>query len=497
MAPDPDSPVAALTERDRRAVRMIPFIVGCALFMQMLDSTVVATALPVMAAAMGATPVKMNVVITSYLLAVAVFVPVSGWAADRFGARRVFMAAIMLFMASSLACAAAQSLWQMVLARTIQGAAGAMMVPVGRIILLRKTPKTELLNAMAFLAMPALLGPILGPPLGGFLVTYASWHWIFLINIPVGLVGIFMVLRFIPDDLPAQKNKLDWPGFLLSGICLATLVSGFEAIGHSDSLKHVGALLATGLVCGLLYVRHSRHTAHPIIDLSLLRVRTFAISILGGNLCRFTVGASPFLLALLLQVGFGMTAFGAGLITFTGAVGALLMKLVATPIIRRLGFKRVLIWNALLAGGFVALCGAFRADTPLWIMTAILVVGGFFRSLQFTAVNTLTYADLGSREMSRASTFASMAQQLSISLGVGSAALIVNLSMTWRGASQMEQVDITWAFVVLGIITCLSLFSFLKLPSDAAAHLNAVRPANTNPPAQVVDSAVATKNSGG
>lgn len=474
MALDQDSSTAALTDRDRVAVRMIPFIVGCALFMQMLDSTVVATALPVMAAAMGAAPVQMNVVITSYLLAVAVFVPISGWAADRFGARRIFISAIVLFTLSSIACAASQSLWHMVLARTIQGAAGAMMVPVGRIILLRKTPKTELLKAMAFLSMPALLGPIIGPPLGGFLVTYASWHWIFLINIPVGLLGIGLVLRFIPNDLPIHSRRLDWVGFILSGVCLATLVSGFEAIGHADTTAaHVGLLLGTGVVSGLLYALHARDAEHPIIDLSLLKVKTFAISILGGNLCRFTVGASPFLLALLLQVGFGMSAFAAGLITFSGAVGALLMKLVATPIIRRFGFRRVLIWNAILAGGFVVLCGAFRADTPLWVMAVVLVLGGFFRSLQFTAVNTLTYADLSSRDMSRASTFASMAQQLGISLGVGGAALVINLSMAWRGVDHMEQIDITWAFVILGAITCLSLFSFLKLPADAAAHLNA------------------------
>ncbi|HEY9279108.1 MAG TPA: DHA2 family efflux MFS transporter permease subunit, partial [Eoetvoesiella sp.] len=392
---------------------MIPFIVGCALFMQMLDATVVATALPAMALSLETSPVKMNVAITSYLLALAVFVPISGWAADRFGAKRVFIAAIVLFTLSSAACALSQSLPQLVVSRVIQGIAGAMMVPVGRIILLRKIPKTELLKAMSFLSLPALFGPIIGPPLGGFLVTYASWHWIFLINIPVGILGIALIMHYIPSDFPTSAPKLDWLGFLLSSVCLASLVSGFEALGHSDvTVLKLALLIGTGTLCGILYVWHAKHIAHPIIDLSLLRIPTFAISVLGGNLCRFAVGASPFLLALLLQVSFGLSPFAAGMITFTTAAGAIVMKLVATPIIRHFGFKRVLVVNALLTGLFVMLCGLFRPETPVWLIITVLVIGGFFRSLQFTAVNTLTYADLTSADMSRASSFAAMAQQL-------------------------------------------------------------------------------------
>jgi len=451
---------------------MIPFIVGCALFMQMLDSTVVATALPTMAQALNTTPVKMNVAITSYLLALAVFVPISGWAADRFGARKVFIAAIVLFTVSSAACALAQSLPQLVVTRTVQGIAGAMMVPVGRVLLLRMTPKEQLLRAMTFLSMPALLGPIVGPPLGGFLVDYASWHWIFLINIPVGALGVALVLRYIAPDIPEDSARLDWLGFILSGVGLAALVSGFESISHDDvSGSHVLALLGTGLVCGLLYVWHARRHDHPIVDLSLLKVRSFAIATLGGNLCRLTVGASPFLLAMMLQVGFGMSAFSAGMITFSSAAGALLMKLVATPVISRFGFKRVLVVNAVLAGALVMVCGLFNAQTPIWIMIGILVIGGLSRSLQFTAVNTLTYADLGSREMSRASSFSSMMQQLAISLGVGGAALVLNLSMSWRGADHLEPIDTFWGFMVLGVMACLSMFSFLRLPGDVAQHL--------------------------
>jgi len=451
---------------------MIPFIVGCALFMQMLDATVVATALPVMAESLGASVVDTNVIITSYLLAVAVFVPVSGWAADRFGSRRVFMSAILLFTLSSVGCALAQTLPQLVAGRWMQGLAGAMMVPVGRIILLRKVPKDELLKAMAFLSLPALVGPLIGPPVGGFLVTYASWHWIFLINVPVGVLGILLVRHYIRDDYPRSDIRLDWPGFVLSGLSIASLVMGFEAIGHrSLPPLQLGGLIGLGVICGLLYVWHARRAAHPIIDLSLLRTPSFAISILGGNLCRFAIGATPFLLAIMLQVGFGLSALAAGLITFTGAAGALLMKLVAAPIIQRFGFKQVLTVNAVIAGAFIALCALFRADTPIWLMMAILISGGFFRSLQFTAVNTLTFADLDSRAMSRASSFSAMAQQLGISLGVATAAVTMNLSMYGRGGTDLALIDVIWGFIVIGALTAASAFSFMRLPAHAGSQL--------------------------
>jgi len=452
---------------------MIPFIVGCALFMQMLDSTVVATALPAMAAALGSTPVRLNVAITSYLLAVAVFVPISGWAADRFGARRVFIAAIALFTLSSIACALSRDLSQLVVARIVQGMAGAMMVPVGRVILLRTVPKEDLLRAMSFLSIPALLGPVIGPPLGGFMVTYMSWHWIFLINIPIGVLGIALVLRYVQEVREADAPRLDLVGFLLSGVALATLVSGFEALGHGlVSPLTVAALLGGGLVCGLLYVWHARRAPHPIIDLALLRVPTFAISTLGGNLCRFAVGAVPFLLAMLLQVGFGLSPFSAGMITFASAAGALLMKFVAARIVTRFGFRRVLTINAVLTGLFIMFNGAFTPTTPVWLMIAVLLVGGFFRSLQFTAVNALTYADIPPEKMSRASSFAAMAQQLGISLGVGVAAVTLNLSMSVRGASTLAIGDVVVSFIVIGILCMASTLSFRRLAPGAGAQLN-------------------------
>lgn len=468
MPPTP----APLSPAERRAIRVLPYIVGTALFMQMLDATVVATALPMMAASLQTDAIRMNSIITSYLLAVAVFVPVSGWAADRFGARRVFVAAIMLFTLSSLACAAAQNLNQLVLARIFQGAAGAMMVPVGRIILLRRVPKDELLNAMAVLSLPALLGPIIGPPVGGFFVTYMSWHWIFLINLPVGVLGIVLVFKYMRADIPNRELPLDWLGFLLSAVALATLVVSFESLGHSAlSTKEISILVATGLATGAWYIWHAKHSAAPIIDLSLLQTRSFAISIFGGNLFRFSLASVPFMLAILLQLGFGMTAFAAGMITFTSAVGAILVKPLAPRIIRRFGYRNVLIYNALLTGLFIALCGFFTAQTSIWLMCAVLAVGGVFRSLQFTAVNTLTYADLESSHMSRASSFAAMAQQLGISLGIACAAVTLNLSMHWRKGTAVNADDLLWGFVIIGSLTALSALSFRRLPLQAGSAL--------------------------
>ena len=451
---------------------MIPFIVGCALFMQMLDSTVVATALPAMAVDFATTAVRMNITITAYLLATAVFVPISGWAADRFGGQRVFLAAILLFTLSSAGCAASQNLAELVAARVIQGAAGAMMVPVGRIVLLRRTPKSELLKAMAFLSLPALLGPVIGPPVGGFLVTYATWHWIFLINIPVGILGIALVLRFIPHFPPETRPRPDTLGFLLSGVAMAAVLVCLEAIGHENmGLATILGLIALSVLCGVLYVRHSRHVTYPIIDLSLLRTQTFAVSVLGGNLCRFATGASPFLLAILLQVGFGLSAFSAGMITFTSAAGALVMKLVATPIVSRFGFRRVLTTNALLAASLTAACALFQATTPVWIMVGVLLVGGFFRSLQFTAINALTYADLDSAQMSRASSFAAMAQQLGVSLGVACAAVTMNLSISLRGGIEADRIDVMWGFAVVSFMAAASVLSFRRLPAHAGNQL--------------------------
>ena len=473
MTPPP--PIAPSDETDSyESRRMLPFIVGCALFMQMLDSTVVTTALPTMAIALGSDPVSLNIAITSYLLAVAVFVPISGWAADRYGARRVFMAAIALFTLSSLTCAISNTLVQLVLSRVVQGIGGAMMVPVGRIILLRTIPKHDLLRAMAFLSMPALIGPMIGPPLGGFLVTYASWHWIFLINLPIGMIGIWMVRRYV-RELPADGivHRLDWLGFLLSAVCMACLVGGFESLGQGDTpILIVTGLIGTGIATGLLYYLHSQRHPDPILDLSLLSIQTFRVAILAGNLCRFAVGATPFLMAMLLQVGFGLSAMSAGMITFAGAVGAMAMKFAAPPLLYRWGYRRVLTVNAVLTGLSLSLCAFFTPTTPVLVMIAVLLLGGFFRSLQFTAVNTLAYADVSHVSMSRASSFAAMGQQLGISLGVGVAACTLNASMAWRHSETLVSSDVIAGFIVIGILCALSSLWFWRMDPQAGLALH-------------------------
>lgn len=464
----PDAPPPFLSPRSQR---IVPLIVGCTLFMQMLDSTVVVTALPMMAQSLHTTSLHLSVAITAYLLALAVFVPISGWMADRFGARGVFCWAIVLFTLSSVACSMSSTVPQLVLARLVQGVAGAMMVPVGRLIVLRSVPKSDLLRAMSALAVPALLGPVIGPPLGGLIVTTLSWHWIFLINVPMGILGVVLVLRHVPDVREAKPPPLDGRGFILSGIALATLVGGFEIVGRDVlSLPQTVGLAAVGLISGGLYVRHAARCLHPLIDLSLLRVPTFAVSVLGGNLCRMAVGSMPFLLAVLLQENFGYSPLQAGMVTFASAAGALLMKLAAPPLLHRWGYPRVLRVNAVLTGGAIMACALFTAQTPALLMVAVLLAGGFFRSLQFTAVNTLTYADIPPQHMSRASTFAAMAQQLGISLGVGVAAATLNLSLLVRGETSPGRADVIAGLLVVGGLCVLSLLSFRRLaPGDGAS----------------------------
>lgn len=456
-----------------RGPRLIPFIIGCALFMQMLDATIIATALPAMAASLGVAPVRLNVAITAYLLAVAVFVPLSGWVADRVGARRVFVMAIGLFSFSSLLCGISQELWQLVAARVLQGFAGALMVPVGRIVLLRSVPKAQLMSAMSFLTVPALIGPVLGPPIGGFLVTYASWHWVFLINLPIGIAGIILVLRYLPEVSKPAPRPLDVLGLLLSGVSLASLVLSFDVIGH-DLMPWYGAfgLIGVGLLSGGLYLLHARRTAFPILDLSLFRIHTFSASTLGGNLSRLAIGATPFLLTMQLQVVFGMTPLEAGLLSFTGAAGALLMKFTAAPIIRMFGFRRTLMVNAVLSGLGVLAIAFFGASSAHWIIMVVLLIAGFLRSLQLTGVNTLTYADVTPERMSQASGLASVAQQLAISLGVGIAALSLNLSMAWRGSDTLIRQDLVLGYVVIALLTMSSALAFRSLPAQAGSELN-------------------------
>ena len=452
---------------------LLPMIIGAALFMQTLDSTVISNALPTMARSLHEDAVTLNLAITAYLLSAAAFLPISAWVADRFGAKKVFRAAIVGFALTSLLCGLSQNLAELVAARMLQGVAGAMMLPVGRLVLLRSVPKSELVRAMSYLTMPALLGPILGPPIGGFIVTYSSWRWIFFINLPMGVLGVVLTGLFIPNVREELRERLDIRGFILTASGLAGLVYGFDNLGRGSlPFTVVAAMLVGGAICAALYVFHARRTPHAILDLSLLEIRTFMVGAVGGLFSRLVIGASPFLLALLLQLGFGLSAFEAGLLTFTGAVGALMMKTTARPIIRRFGFKRVLIVNAVAVAALSASYALFRATTPHWILIATLLVGGFFRSLQFTALNALGYADVPQPLMSRASSLASMFQQLAQSLGVGLAAILIHYTIAWRHSPTLVAADITPAFAIVGGLSLIALFFFAALPADAGAEVS-------------------------
>ena len=464
------TPGPALTppRADAPSGPLLPLIIGSALFMQNLDSTAIANALPTMARSLHQEPLVLNLAITTYLLATAVFLPISGWVADRFGAKTVFQCAMVGFALSSLACGLSQTLWQIIAARALQGMAGALMAPVGRLVLLRSVPKSELVRAMSYLTMPALLGPVLGPPIGGFIVTFLSWRWIFYFNLPISLLGVLLTARFMPNLREVQVRRLDVAGFLLSGLALAGLVFGFENVGRSAApAPVVVGLLAGGALCAGLYWAHFRRTAHAILDLSLLRIPTFRAATVGGFFYRLINGASPFLMALLLQLGFGLSAFQAGMLTFTSAAGALVMKVTAGPILRVLGFRRVLVGNAVLTAAIFAGYAAFTAHTPHWLVVVVLLTGGFFRSLQFTSLNALAYADVSHEAMSRASTFAGVAQQLAESLGVGAAALMIRLVVGVRHSGDLTAADISPAFVAIAALTLFSLFYLI--PLDPAA----------------------------
>jgi EmrB/QacA subfamily drug resistance transporter len=456
--------------------RLIPLIVATALFMENMDSTVIATSLPAIAADIGTSPLTLKLAITSYLLSLAVFIPASGWTADRFGARAVFSIAIAVFMVGSIGCALSSSVTDFVIARIVQGAGGAMMTPVGRLVLLRSIDKSALVNAMAWVTVPALVGPVIGPPLGGFITTYFSWHWIFLINIPIGLLGIFMALRYIDPIRSEDPERFDLYGLILAGIGLGGIAFGLSVAGlNLLPWTVVVALIAVGTISMTFYVIHAKRTASPVLDFTLMRLPTLRASIIGGFLFRLGIGALPFLLPLLMQVGFGLSPFKSGLVTFASAVGAMGMKTLAARIIRTFGFRNIMTINAIVSSVFLAACALFTASTPLLLIMIILVVGGFFRSLQFTAINTVAYAEVEPAQMSRATTLVSVNQQLAISAGVAVGAFSVESTMLLHHVSELSAADFAPAFIVVAIISAVSTWFFHQMPVDAGHQVSGRR----------------------
>jgi EmrB/QacA subfamily drug resistance transporter len=452
--------------------RIVPLIIAVALFMENMDSTVIATSLPAIAADIGTNPLALKLAITSYLLSLAIFIPASGWTADRFGARTVFRAAIAVFVLGSIGCALSSSLTDFVIARIVQGMGGAMMTPVGRIVLVRSIPRRELVGAMAWVTTPALIGPVLGPPVGGFITTYASWHWIFIINVPIGLLGIVLATRYIEDIRAEQRERFDAFGMVLAGLGIAGIAFGLSVLGLNFLPWTVVVALVVGGICFVAaYLVHARHTANPALDLTLFRLPTFYASVTGGFIFRLGLGALPFLLPLMLQVGFGMSPFQSGMVTFATALGAMGMKWATAHILRRFGFRVILVTNAVISSAFLAVCAGFTQATPVAVMVVLLLVGGFFRSLQFTSINTIAYAEVEPSRVSRATALVSVGQQLSVSTGVALGALAVELTVRFNGGGELQASDFPPAFLAVALISALSALVFIRLSPDAGAEL--------------------------
>ncbi len=459
--------------RKPASTRLTALIVAAAMFMEMLDGTVLATALPAMARSFHADPLQMSVALTSYLLSLAVFIPPSGKVADRLGSRTVFRAAIALFTLGSILCGVSQNLPFLVGARIVQGIGGAMMVPVGRLVLLRTIPKAELVSAMAWLLIPATIGPVVGPPVGGFIVTYLNWRWIFGMNVPIGLAGIVLVTRYIDEIKEPQRRPFDLPGLGLTAVSLSCLMFGLEmGTRGAASLPVTAALLVIGLAAGALYLRHAARHADPILDLRLMRIPTFRISVYAGACSRIAVGAMPFLLPMMLQLGFGLSAAASGIITFASAVGSLLMRVTAQPMLRRLGYRGTLIWVGAFSTLLLGATAAFRPDWPRAWIYAVLVTGGFFQSLQFMAYNTIAYADIPRERMSAATSFYTTFQQLFLSLGIASSAAVLGAAVVLRGHAGPTLGDFSIAFLAVTLVALGAPLVSTRLAPDAGAELS-------------------------
>ena len=468
--------------------KIVPLIVAVALFMENMDSTVIATSLPAIAADIGTDPLALKLAITSYLISLAVFLPVSGWTADRFGARNVFRLAILVFISGSIGCALSGSLTEFVIARMVEGAGGAMMTPVARLILVRTIDKRELVVAMIWVTIPALLGPLIGPVFGGFLTTYVSWHWIFIINVPMGLAGIVLATIYIHDIKAENPDPFDARGAALAGVAIAGLTFGGSSLGANFlPLSIVIALIVIGAAAGVAYVMHAKRTPAPILDLSLLRFPTLRAAVIGGSIYRAGVGCMPFLLPLFLQLGFGLTAFQSGLITVANVFGALGMKTMIPIVLRTFGFRWALTVNAIVSSVMVGLCAIFTPGMSFAWIIAILLIGGFFRSLQYTSLNTIAYADIDSRYMSRATSLVAVAQQLSLSVAVALGASLVELTVQFRGGGAIVAEDFRPAWIFVSLISAMTCILFWRLPPDAGAEVSRRQTAASSGPTEASD----------
>ncbi|MFB2550971.1 MFS transporter [Ensifer soli] len=455
--------------------RIVSLIVASGLFMEMFDATVLATALPTMARDFDVAPQDMSIALTSYLLSLAVFIPASGKMADRFGAKTVFRAAMLLFVVSSILCSLAPSLADLVGARLLQGFAGAMMVPVGRLVILRSVPRRHMVDATSWLLVPSLLGPMLGPPVGGFITTYLDWRWIFYINIPIGILGFIAATLFIEDMEGDKATRFDLAGFLFSGASLGCLLFGFEMASRPEEALAAAALIGAGTLSGLVYLRHARGHPAPILDTTLMHIPSFRKAMIAGSLTRITQGAQPFLLPLMFQVGFGWSAAASGQLLLATSLGAIAMKVFAPRLIRRFGFRATLVANGVLASGGYAACAFFAPGWPVALIFATLMAAGLFMSLQFTAYNTVAYDRVEPHRLSAAASFYTTFQQLMLSLGICIGALSLSVSMLVAGRDGPALADFSHAFLAVTAISLAATIWNLKFTASDGADMRGGR----------------------
>lgn len=465
-----------ITGKENRGLSPAALLIAGAFFMEFLDGTVIATALPDMAKSFGVQAVDLNIGISAYLITLAVLIPASGWIADRFGARKVFAVALAIFTLASVFCGLSTTVDQFVAMRVLQGMGGALMVPVGRLAVLRTTPKHQLITAIATLTWPALVAPIIGPPLGGFITSYADWRWIFFINVPLGIVAIILALRIIPDLHDDERRPFDTPGFIATTIAMVSLVYAMESMGaqHSQGLLTLG-LLVVGAVTLIYALRHFQRAQWPMIRLDAMQVPTFRVTMYGGSLFRASISAVPFLLPLMFQVGFGMDAFHSGLLVLAVFVGNLTIKPATTPLIRRLGFRKLLLINGALNVLSLLACAFISPQTPVWLIMLILYLGGVFRSIQFTAVSTLAFADVPSAQMSYANTLFSTATQLAVGLGITLGAIGIRIGEKMGdllGMTSVPGISFRLAFVAIALICLVGMVDTLRLTKDAGSAVS-------------------------
>ena len=457
--------------------RLIPLILAVALFMENMDATVIATSLPAIAEDIGTTPVALKLAFTAYFVALAIFIPMSAWLADKFGAKNVFRAAILVFVIGSIACAFAGSLHEFVLARFLKGMGGAMMTPLARLILLRTTPRTELVSAMAWLTIPALIGPTLGPPIGGFLTTFLSWHWIFLINVPIGLLGVVLITKYLPHVESAELRPMDFPGLVLSAIAFAGIVFGLSLLSMPVLPTWVGiASTAAGIAAVLIYIPYSLRVKHPLLDPRLFLRPSYRAAVVGTSLFLIAAGATPFLLPLMLQVGFGYSPFETGMITFVASLGALTMKFVAKPIYQRIGFRTALMAATVLSAMGMAINGTFVAQTPVIVMMLVFFFVGLVRSMYFTGQNALAFADIDDDQAGPATAIHSVMRPIATALAVALAGGVLELSSHLRG-EPLGVPDFHTAFFVIAALSLMAVIPYLRLEKDAGSEISGHRSA--------------------